>query len=329
MCVVSSVGGHLREVLELLPVLRPYSLSLVLNDRAEVQLDPSWTVHYIAHAERDARVLWNVVEAQTILRRDRPDVILSAGAGPAVPLSLVGQRYGAEVIYIETFGSVEQPSLTGRLLYPMTRHFFYQWPALRRFFPRGRYEGPVFARQDGVVPLEDRRGVLLTVGTSNRPMERLLRWVDALCEDGRLAGEPVTAQIGLSPYRPRSFTASAFMPAPQLDEALQKARLVICHAGAGALGQCIRQGQRPVVVPRRARFDEAVNDHQRMLARALESHGHARVCEEELDFAAAVQDALARPVLPAPFSPAGGGLLNAVDAILRRLAAERGCVVPA
>lgn len=142
ICVVSSVGGHLREVLQLRPALEPHDVFYVLNDETPIPLPERR--YRIAHAERDLRVLWNLVEAARILRRERPDVVLSAGAGPAVPVALVGKLLGATVIFVETFGAVTRPSLTGRLLYRLADHFFYQWGPLARFYPRGRHAGAVF-----------------------------------------------------------------------------------------------------------------------------------------------------------------------------------------
>jgi len=142
ICVVSSVGGHLREALQLEEVLRAHEVFFILNDETSVPLDRP--VFRIAHAERDLRVLWNFVEAAAILRRERPDVILSTGAGPAVPVAIVGKLLGATVIFIETFGAVERPTLTGRILYRLADHFFYQWEPLAAFFPRGTYAGSIF-----------------------------------------------------------------------------------------------------------------------------------------------------------------------------------------
>lgn len=142
IAVVSSVGGHLREVLQLWEVLRAHDVFFILNDETSVNL-PARS-YRIAHAERDLLVLWNLVEAGRILRKERPDVILSTGAGPAVPVALVGRALGARVIFIETFGAVRTPSLSGRLMYRIADHFFYQWEPLRRFFPRGEHVGSIF-----------------------------------------------------------------------------------------------------------------------------------------------------------------------------------------
>jgi UDP-N-acetylglucosamine transferase subunit ALG13 len=65
--------------------------------------------------------------------------------------------------------------------------------------------------------------------------------------------------------------------------------VVICHAGAGTLGQCIKLGQRPLLVPRLQRFGEAINDHQLMLAQALARQGQAVLCQDREQLAAALQ----------------------------------------
>ncbi len=142
ICIVSSVGGHLREVLQLKPVLEGHDVFFILNDETSV---PLWGRSYrIAHAERDLLVLWNFAEAARILWRERPDVVLSTGAGPAVPVSIVGKALSAEIIFIETFGSVRTPSWTGRIMYRVADHFFYQWESLAPHFPNGRFGGSIF-----------------------------------------------------------------------------------------------------------------------------------------------------------------------------------------
>jgi UDP-N-acetylglucosamine:LPS N-acetylglucosamine transferase len=135
--IVSSVGGHLTEVMQLAPALRGHEVVLVVNDEAHLPDFPFARVYRIAHAERDLRVLTNLAEAARILLAEDPDVIVSAGAGPAVPLALVA-RLGtrARVVFVESAAAIQRPTLTGRLLYPVAHRFFYQWDELARFFPR-------------------------------------------------------------------------------------------------------------------------------------------------------------------------------------------------
>jgi UDP-N-acetylglucosamine:LPS N-acetylglucosamine transferase len=83
----------------------------------------------------------NLAEAWKILRRERPHLILSTGAGPAVPFAIVGKLLGIRNIFIEISAQVTTPSLTGRIMYFLADRFFYQWKGLQQYFPKGVYGG--------------------------------------------------------------------------------------------------------------------------------------------------------------------------------------------
>jgi len=83
ICIVSSCGGHLTEVRCLMPAYEQYEHFYVLNDYAELPSDMQGKTDFIVHSERDWKQLINLWEAFRILRRERPQVILSTGAGPA------------------------------------------------------------------------------------------------------------------------------------------------------------------------------------------------------------------------------------------------------
>ena len=144
ICIVSSCGGHLTEVRCLLPAYRDYEHFYVLNDKAKLPADMLGKTFHITHSERDWKTLLNLWEAYVILRRERPTLILSTGAGPAVPFALVGRYlFGTRVVFVETITRIDKPSLTGRMMYPLAHDFFYQWPSLARYFPKGVCVGPL------------------------------------------------------------------------------------------------------------------------------------------------------------------------------------------
>jgi len=144
ICIVSSCGGHLTEVRQVRPAYAPYDHFYVLNKRITVPEDMAEkTVYFIRHSERDLLFFTNLLEAWRILRSERPDVILSTGAGPAVPFAIVGRLLGVKVLFIETLARIHAPSLTGRLMYRLSNRFFYQFETLARFFPRGECGGPL------------------------------------------------------------------------------------------------------------------------------------------------------------------------------------------
>lgn len=144
ICIVSSCGGHLTEVRCLKPAYEEYEHFYVLNDKAMLPDDMKSNTYFIAHSERDWKFFLNLWEAFQVLRKEKPDVILSTGAGPAVPFAIVGRLlFGTRVLFVETITRIKSPSLTGRLMYWLAHDFFYQWETLRPLFPKARYGGPL------------------------------------------------------------------------------------------------------------------------------------------------------------------------------------------
>ena len=141
LLVVSSVGGHLEEVRQIVSSLEEFDVVWVVNDELRESRGLSGKTYRIAHAERDWRVLLNLWEAWQIIRTEQPDAMLSAGAGPAVPMAAICRAWRIPVVFVESIAQVDAPSLTGRLMYYLANRFFYQWPELSGFFPQGECVG--------------------------------------------------------------------------------------------------------------------------------------------------------------------------------------------
>jgi beta-1,4-N-acetylglucosaminyltransferase len=143
--LVCSVGGHLTEAMQLAPLLQAHRVSLVVNDKVALPDFPFENVYHICHAERDLRVAYNIVEAARIMAFERPDVIVSTGAGLAVPFALLARvTRQSRFLFVESAAAVTHPTLTGRIVCPLADRFFYQWPQLWRHFPRGERASVLF-----------------------------------------------------------------------------------------------------------------------------------------------------------------------------------------
>ena len=144
ICIVSSCGGHLTEVRCMREVYEQYDYFYVINDIIDLPDDMKDKTYFISHSERDWRFLQNIWQGVKIFINEKPSVILSTGAGPVVPLTIVGRLFfGTKVIFIESITRVNKPSLTGRIMYILSQHFFYQWKELGRYFPKGKMGGPL------------------------------------------------------------------------------------------------------------------------------------------------------------------------------------------
>jgi beta-1,4-N-acetylglucosaminyltransferase len=141
--LVSSPGGHLADLLLLADAMPPeWERLWVLNDDSPL-LPEGVPRHLVTHAERDFRQVLNLVELVRLVRRLRPDAILTCGASPAVPAALAGKLFGVPTVYVEPLSSVTRLSLTGRLMARLADAFFVQWDELTGKVPGARCEGPL------------------------------------------------------------------------------------------------------------------------------------------------------------------------------------------
>jgi UDP-N-acetylglucosamine:LPS N-acetylglucosamine transferase len=79
--------------------------------------------------------------AVKLLLRVRPAVMVTTGAGVAVPFAYVARILGVPVIYVEGLGRVEDLSLSARLVAPVASRLFVQWPELAARHRKAEYAG--------------------------------------------------------------------------------------------------------------------------------------------------------------------------------------------
>jgi UDP-N-acetylglucosamine transferase subunit ALG13 len=127
--------------------------------------------------------------------------------------------------------------------------------------------------------------ILVTVGVSNLPFDRLVAAVDDLVTDG----EEVVAQYGAARARPQRAVCFDYLPFADLQQWVSKARVVVCHAGIGSVAMCLTTGVHPVVVPRLKRLGECIDEHQLTFGRRLGELGLATVVEDVSELAQAVE----------------------------------------
>jgi len=85
----------------------------------------------------------NCYLAFIIILKEQPDIIISTGAGVAVPFLYVGRLRGVKVIYVESMTRVRNLSLSGKLVRPVVHHLFVQWPELAEKIRKAQFCGQV------------------------------------------------------------------------------------------------------------------------------------------------------------------------------------------
>ena len=86
----------------------------------------------------------NTFLAVRILRKEKPDLLISSGAAVAVPFFYIAKLMGKKLIYIEVYDRIDKPTLTGRLVYPIVDSFIVQWEEQKQVYKKAINFGSIF-----------------------------------------------------------------------------------------------------------------------------------------------------------------------------------------
>jgi len=106
--------------------------------------------------------------------------------------------------------------------------------------------------------------IFVTVGSQKFPFDRLLKAVDQLPAD-----YDVFAQTGYSSYLPQNYAYQRFLDRDAFAEYIEKADIIITHAGTGAIMSAVKKGKKVIAVPRLKEYGEHVDDHQTQIVEEL------------------------------------------------------------
>ena len=143
---VTSGGGHLAQLLPLQSGWKGHAREWVTFRQPEVETalageNVTWcffpTTRNVPNAIRNLFLSWPT------LKRFRPDVLVSAGAGVSVPFFITARLLGIRTVYIECFDRITMPTLSGRICYPLADVFCIQWEEQREFYPEAVNIGPL------------------------------------------------------------------------------------------------------------------------------------------------------------------------------------------
>ncbi|WP_077623341.1 PssD/Cps14F family polysaccharide biosynthesis glycosyltransferase [Sediminibacillus massiliensis] len=125
LCLASSTGGHLTQLLQLEELSGNYDTFWV-SEKSETSknLLKNKKKYYFIQQDRKQKAfifkfLFNIFNAIFILAKERPNVIITTGAGVVIPLCVFSKLINCKVIFIESFAKVDSPTITGKLLYKL------------------------------------------------------------------------------------------------------------------------------------------------------------------------------------------------------------------
>jgi len=158
-------GGHTEQMLRFvknLPKNHNYECVFVKNDKLSKdkffilnkKLKLNVTSYYYINRIREmtSNRLYNLLyllyspiitffQSLKLIFKSKSKIMISFGPGLTIPIFYFGKLFRKKTIYLETWSRVWTPSLTGKLVYPVSDLFFVQWPELKKKYPNAIYVG--------------------------------------------------------------------------------------------------------------------------------------------------------------------------------------------
>ncbi|MGB5985342.1 MAG: undecaprenyldiphospho-muramoylpentapeptide beta-N-acetylglucosaminyltransferase [Desulfobacterales bacterium] len=239
-----------------------------------------------------AKAVQGVAAARKIVRRFRPDLMVSVGSYAAGPVGLAGWLAGIPLVLQEQ-NSV--PGITHRMLSPLARRVYITFAASRAYFPAAKVRllGNPLRRElveaNSAAPADEADSrpagftVLILGGSQGAhainealvaalsPECRPIQWIHQTGADDEPWVQRAYAALKLNADVRAFFT--------DVRAVYRKADLVICRAGASTITEITALGKPAILIP----FPFAADDHQTRNARELSNQGAAEtILESEL-----------------------------------------------
>lgn len=311
ICLAGSGGGHVRQLLDLKSVWESYDHFFVTEDtalgRSVASEEPT---HFVAHAAWGQAKLGapfkmigagiaNFFQSLKIVTKERPDVVITTGAGSMVFVTLWARLLGAKILLVDSFARFDGPSLFARIAGPLAHVRIAQsqssankWPGALVFDPFRMMEGERPAKDDLL---------FATVGAT-LTFPRLVAWIEHARDKGALPAETIV-QVGEGAPHPTGLEAHDTLPFAKVLEIQDRANVVVCHGGTGSLVTALRSGCHVIAVPRRFDLGEHYDDHQFEIAQAFEKRGLVQLPLNEEQFVEALRNTANRQPVMATSDP--------------------------
>jgi UDP-N-acetylglucosamine:LPS N-acetylglucosamine transferase len=145
--LIASSGGHIYEM---------FCLRGFWGDKDRLWVTfPTADAKYLLQDEREVywaayptvrnlpNLLRNLVLAHKLLRKHKPDMILTTGSGVAAPFIWLARLRGIPTVFVESITRITEISLTGRISRPFATKLLVQWPELLHKYPGAEYHGRI------------------------------------------------------------------------------------------------------------------------------------------------------------------------------------------
>lgn len=149
---ISSIGGHLEQLLSLQQVIANYDSYIITEKTSSTkELKKKYKkMFFLPYMSRKnififiINFLKSFFISLKLYFKIKPDVIVSTGSACTLFICLIAKSTGKKVIFIETFSRIKSKTITGRICYYFADIFIVQWKELIKIYPKAIFLGHIY-----------------------------------------------------------------------------------------------------------------------------------------------------------------------------------------
>ena len=139
--LISSTGGHFQALQKLSPFWKKHDCCWVTFQTASTQLVLNNEKVYWAYSPTNRNLpnlFRNFWLAWKVIRQERPQLVLTTGAGVSVPFIVLAKLTGTKTVFVEAFTRVTELSLSARLVLPFLDAIYVHWEQLAAKYSKAK-----------------------------------------------------------------------------------------------------------------------------------------------------------------------------------------------
>ena len=129
--------------------------------------------------------------------------------------------------------------------------------------------------------------IFVILGTQDKKFPRLLEAIQKKIDEGKISKkEEIIVQAGSTKFESKNMKIIDYMSVKKFEECIDKADLIICHAGVGTILTALKKGKKIIAAARLKQYGEHVNDHQLQILDNFTAEGYILALEDfdKIDF---------------------------------------------
>ena len=124
--------------------------------------------------------------------------------------------------------------------------------------------------------------IFVTLGTQDKPFERLLASIEEQIEKGNII-EEVVVQAGYTKYATEKMQVFDLVDREEFVRLVNECNILITHGGLGSILTGLKNNKKVIACPRLYKYGEHMNDHQMQIVSVFAKEGYLLEYQENDD----------------------------------------------